>query len=58
MKIALRRKQLNQTFRTLYEDLLKAITSDNYEALEAICEETLLLELAAKIYEFEKYKGV
>ena len=54
----MRKRQLVQTFRTLYEDLLQAITSDNYEALEALCEETLLLELAAKIYEYEKYKGV
>lgn len=58
MKLALRRRQLVRTFQTLYDDLLNAITTDNYEALEVICEETLLLELAAKIYEYEKYKGV
>jgi hypothetical protein len=54
----LRKRQLNATFRRYYEDLLHAITSDNYEALETLCEETFLLELAAKIYEYEKYRGV
>ena len=45
-------------FRTYYEDLLKAIVNDNYESLETLCEETLLLELAAKIYEYEKFKNI
>lgn len=58
MKLALRRRQLVKTFRTLYDDLLHAITTDNYEALEVLCEENLLMELAAKIFEYEKYKGV
>ena len=49
---------MNTTFRNFYEDLLKAIANDNYEALETLCEETLLLELAAKIYEYEKYRNI
>jgi hypothetical protein len=58
MKLALRRRSLNTTFRIFYEDLLKAIANDNYEALETLCEETLLLEFAAKIYEYEKYRNI
>ena len=58
LKIALRKRQLNRMFRTYYEDLLKAIVNDNYESLETLCEETLLLELAAKIYEYEKFKNI
>lgn len=58
LKIALRKKQLHSTFRTFYEDLLKAISNDSYEALETLCEETLLEELAAKIYELEKFHNV
>ena len=58
MKLALRRRTLNSTFRTHYEDLLNAITSDNYEALETLCEETFLVELAAKIYEYEKFGNI
>jgi hypothetical protein len=54
----LRRRTLNQTFRTYYEDLLNAIANDNYEALETLCEEGFLMELAAKIYEFEKFRNV
>ena len=54
----LRKRQLEGTFRRYYEDLLKAITSDNYEALEILCESAILMELAAKMYEFEKYKGI
>jgi hypothetical protein len=49
---------LNTLFKTHYIDLLKAISNDNYDALETLCEPTLLEELAAKIYEFEKYKDV
>ena len=58
MRLGLRRRSLNTTFRTYYDDLLKAIANDNYESLETLCEETLLVELAAKIYEYEKYKNV
>jgi hypothetical protein len=54
----LRRKRLHTMFKSLYVDLLKAIANDNYEALESLCEENLLMELAAKIYEYEKFKGV
>jgi len=54
----LRRKQLERTFTTHYEDLLRAISTDNYDAIDALCEETLTLELAAKIYEFEKHRKV
>ena len=56
--MALRRRSLTTTFRTYYDDLLKAIANDNYESLETLCEETLLVELAAKIYEYEKYKNL
>jgi hypothetical protein len=38
--------------------LLKGIANDNYEQLEALCEEKLLMELAAKIYEYEKYNNI
>jgi hypothetical protein len=58
LRLALRKRTLEKAFRNQYEDLLKAIASDNYEALESLCEETLLLELAAKVYEYEKYKGI
>lgn len=34
LKLMLRKRTLEKAFRTQYEDLLKAITSDNYEALE------------------------
>lgn len=42
-------------FASYYIDLLKAIANDNYEAIDQLCEETLTVELAAKIYEFEKH---
>jgi hypothetical protein len=58
MKLALRRRTLNSTFRAHYDDLLNAISTDNYESLEQLCEETFLNELAAKIYEFEKFKNI
>ena len=38
--------------------MIKAIANDNYESLEAICEESFLIELAAKIYEMEKFKNI
>lgn len=58
LKLALRRRALERTFRNQYTDLLKAISQDNYEALEHLCEETLLEELAAKVFEYEKYRGI
>ena len=51
----MRKKQLERLFAGHYTDLLKAITNDNYEAIEALSEETLTIELAAKVYEFEKH---
>jgi hypothetical protein len=56
--LALRRRAITRTFLTHYGDLLQAIAQDNYEALEQLCEPTLLEELAAKVYEYEKYRGV
>lgn len=50
--------QLSKLFITRYQDLLNAITSDNYESLESLCEPNLTLELAAKMYEFEKHLGI
>ena len=52
MKIQLRRRTLNKAFSTYYKDLLNAISNDNYEAIEALCEESLTMDLAAKIYDF------
>ena len=43
---------MNKQFSTYYKDLLNAITNDNYEAIDSLCEEGLTLEIAAKIYEF------
>lgn len=55
MKLMLRRRTLNKAFITQYSDLIRAIANDNYEALEAVCEKNLTEEIAAKIYEWEKY---
>jgi len=55
MKLALRRRTLNSTFRAHYDDLLSAISTDNYESLEQLCEETFLNELAANLYVIQKY---
>lgn len=58
MKLWFRHKHWKRLFTSYYEDLLNAIVNDNYESIEALCENNLTLELAAKIYEFEKYHGV
>jgi len=34
LRLAVRRRALERTFRAKYEDLLKAISQDNYESLE------------------------
>ena len=36
-----------------YSDLLKAISTQNFDTLELLCEETLTNELAASIYEWQ-----
>jgi hypothetical protein len=53
----LRKRSLEAQFKRSYLDLLQAVESGNYEAIESICEEGLTLELAAKIYEFSKFKN-
>lgn len=58
MRIKIREKTLNKQFTSYYRDLLQAIANGNYEVIEQLCEEELTVELAAKIYEFEKYRGV
>jgi hypothetical protein len=45
-------------FIRYYQDLIRAVANDNYEVIDQLCEQRLTIELAAKIYEFEKYKGV
>lgn len=45
-------------FKRHYVDLLQAIVNGNYDGMESLCEANLLQELAAKIYEYEKFKGV
>ena len=47
LKLRLRQRQLEQTFKRHYYLLLKAITTQNYEALESLTEEKLTLAIAA-----------
>lgn len=49
---------LNKQFSALYLDLLKAIKNQNYDAIEAICEERLTMEIAAKMHEHSKFNNV
>lgn len=49
---------MNRLFVSHYQDLLKGITNNNYDAIDSLCEQNLTVELAAKIYEFEKYRGI
>ncbi len=58
IKLLLRKRTLTKAFITHYQDLVKAIANDNYEALEAVCEGKLTEELAARIYESEKFRGI
>jgi hypothetical protein len=58
IRLSLKRRALNRLFSSLYKDLLKAICNDNYESIESLCEQTLTLELAARMFYFEKYGGV
>ncbi|CDW77538.1 UNKNOWN [Stylonychia lemnae] len=45
-------------FISHYQDLLRAIVNDNYDGIDSLCEQNLTIELAAKIYELEKHKGI
>lgn len=54
----IRGRTLKKMFVTSYQDLLRAIANDNYDAIENLCEQNLTLELAAKIYELEKQHGI
>lgn len=54
----LRKRALNRLFTTHYTDLLKAICNDNYEGIESLCEGKLTEELAAKVYQWEKFNNV
>ena len=57
MLLFFRQKRLISQFKFAYFDLLKAITDMKYENIEQICEENLTEEIAAKIFEFTKYKS-
>ena len=58
LQLILRRSLLQKQFQTQYRDLLQAIKNNNYEAIESICEENLTLEIAAKMYEFQKFSNL
>ena len=46
-KLGLRKNQLELAFQRHYYQLLKAITTQNYELLESVTEETLTKTIAA-----------
>ena len=49
---------LSKQFAAQYLDLLKAIKNQNYDAIEALCEEKLTTEIGAKMYEHSKFNNV
>ena len=57
LKLGLRKHQLESTFRRHYYQLLKAITTQNYEQLEMLTEETLTKTIAAQMYELNVLHG-
>ena len=53
-----RKRMLLNNFITCYTDLLNGIKNNNYEAIESICEESLTTEIAAKMFEHQKFNDI
>jgi len=51
-------RQIEPSLKAVYLDLLKSIEGFNYEGIEALCEPSFAIELAAKIYEMQEFNGI
>ena len=58
MGLLWRKRMLLNNFKATYTDLLTGVANTKFDVIDSICEENLTTEIAAKMFEHQKFNDV